>query len=313
MKKIRAHKLLQFFILVLIMHIALGMRSAAPQVPSKILIVISQKIKPYIDALNGIELFLKSTGVSYEVFYLDGPENPDLLSQEPSPARLYTLSVAIGPEAAVFLWERTSENPFPVLYTMILHPEKLSDAPKKLCGIPLSIPARIQITDIAHILPSLKRIGLLYDPAYNHHFYEESSKYALSLGVEIVPLKVSSKKEIPGALQKKWPHIDGLWLIPDRTVISESVVQYLIKEMLLKKIPVIGYNRFFYESGAAFNFIFDYEKLGRQTAAFAVDLLSGGPCGQKEPEYQVWLNQKALTKIGIPYWVDNSETLRVFP
>lgn len=39
--------------------------------------------------------------------------------------------------------------------------------------------------------------------------------------------------------------MDALWLIPDRTVISESIVKYVIKEAFLRKVPVIGYNRFF--------------------------------------------------------------------
>ena len=39
-------------------------------------------------------------------------------------------------------------------------------------------------------------------------------------------------------------------MIPDQTVISEKIVQYVIKQALYHKKGVIGYNSFFIRSGA---------------------------------------------------------------
>ena len=84
--------------------------------------------------------------------------------------------------------------------------------------------------------------------------------------------------------------MDALWLIPDRTVISESIVKYVIKEAFLRKIPVIGYNRFFYETGAALAFVFDYKELGQQCAKKALSILSGKNCLSTPPLFHVWVN-----------------------
>jgi putative ABC transport system substrate-binding protein len=148
-------------------------------------------------------------------------------------------------------------------------------------------------------LKSVKRLGLLYDPRYNSEFFTKVVAEAPSLEVKIVPLKVSSKKDIPGVLKQQWDNIDALWLIPDQTVISESIVQYIIKEALFKKTPVIGYNRFFYESGAAFAFVFDYEELGKQTGRLAAGILTGKACEKEPPVFHGWLNLRVIDKLGI--------------
>jgi putative ABC transport system substrate-binding protein len=152
---------------------------------------------------------------------------------------------------------------------------------------------------IARGLPAVKRLGLLYDPRYNADFFEKALTEAASSNLKIVPLKVSSKKDIPDVLKQNWGNMDALWLIPDQTVISESIVQYIIKEALFSKIPVIGYNRFFYESGAALAFVFDYEELGRQTGRLAVSALAGKPCEKEAPVFRVWQNLRVLNKLGI--------------
>jgi putative ABC transport system substrate-binding protein len=168
-----------------------------------------------------------------------------------------------------------------------------------VCGVPLDIPAQKQLEMIVRGLPSAKRIGLLYDPRYNADFFGKALAEAAALNLKVVPLKVSSKKEIPAVLNQNWGNIDALWFIPDQTVISESIVQYIIKEALFKRTPVIGYNRFFYESGAALAFVFDYAEIGRQTGHLAASVLAGKACEQEIPLFHVWQNLRVINKLGM--------------
>jgi putative ABC transport system substrate-binding protein len=131
--------------------------------------------------------------------------------------------------------------------------------------------------------------------------------------LKIVPLKVLSKKDIPDILKQHWEDIDALWLIPDQTVISESIVQYIIREALSENVPVIGYNRFFYESGAAMAFVFDYEEVGRQTGRLAVSMLSGRACEKETPVFRVWLNLRVIDKLGINVPEEKSPSIEVGP
>ncbi|MCP4352023.1 MAG: hypothetical protein GY795_41700 [Desulfobacterales bacterium] len=272
---------------------------------SKAAVLISQNIKPYMEAVEGLSRSVsKNTGTELEVFSLSShPCEKEQKEQKILKKELvegnFSLFIAVGPEASRFIWTEFYDQNTPMLFTIVLNPEKVVGQAEQSCGISLNIPVKMQIREIARTLPDSKRIGLMYDAEYNDLFFKEASEYALELGLKIVPLQVSSKKEIPLALKKNWNNIDSLWLIPDRTVISESIIHYIIKQALLKKMPVIGYNLFFYESGAALAFVFDYEELGYQTGRLALRVLSGDTCQNNAPKFKTLLNQRVMKRLGI--------------
>ena len=76
-------------------------------------------------------------------------------------------------------------------------------------------------------------------------------------------------------------------------------MQYIIKEGLYNRMPIIGYNRFFYESGAAMAFVFNYVELGRQCAEEALRVLSGQGCRSGAPVFQVWVNGRVIRRLDL--------------
>ncbi len=283
--------------------------AAEPAMP-KVAVLVSQNIKPYMEAVEGLSKSVnKDTGAELKVFSLSSRFHPWAKEQENKKEQEilkkeliqgnFSLFIAVGPEASRFIWTELYGQNTPMLFTIVLNPGKVVGQAEQLCGIPLNIPVKQQTLEIARTLPDVKYVGLMYDAKHNELFFREASEYALELGLKIVPLQVSSKKEIPLALKKNWNNIDSLWLIPDRTVISESIIQHIIKQALLKKMPVIGYNRFFYESGAALAFVFDYEELGYQTGKLAVRVLSGDACLKDDPKFKTLLNHRVLKRLGI--------------
>jgi len=216
-----------------------------------------------------------------------------------SGSKEFSLFVAVGPEAALSVWKGVGREGASKIYFMVLNPEKVFGSKKEDCGIALNIPVQTQVEMINRGLPSIKRLGLLYDPEFNSDFFRKAADAASSLGLTIIPLRVSSKKDIPSVLKREMKDLDALWLIPDRTVISEVIVKYLIKEAFLRKIPVVGYNRFFYEAGAALTFVFNYEELGQQCAQKALKILSGEDCHDTPPLFHVWINEGVAEKLGL--------------
>lgn len=295
-------KSLWFIIITLIILQPLAAFAQEASAPS-VSIVVSLNIRPYVEAVEGISRVFDEAGVEYEVYFLEKFEGG---SEKKLKEKIKTadLLIGAGPEATYFLNSEFQDQKDKILYSMVLNPEKIVETPGRLCGISLTIPILLQIQKIIQIFPDVKRIGLAFDEKNNSIFFNRAFELAAKSGVEIIPLKISSRKEIPIVLEKFWGKIDGLWLIPDRTVISESIVSYIIKETLLQKIPLIGYNRFFYESGAAMSFVFDYKSLGHQTGKLAVDILSGDLCKDNVPEFQVWLNHKVLKRLEMNY-IDN--------
>ena len=269
-----------------------------PALAGNVAIVLSKDIKPYLEAVEGLESGL-GDDVKTRLFRLDELEAKGLAGPFPGEeAEDVALIAAVGPEAAQYVWDRMGKGAVPKIYCMVLNPEKVVGVEEKACGIPLNIPVHAQVAMISQGLPSVKRVGLLYDPKHNAGFLQQAAAAAASLNLTIVPLSVSSKRDIPSVLEDRWDLLDALWLIPDRTVISESIVAYLIKEAFLQNIPVIGYNRFFYETGAALAFVFDYRELGRQCAQEVLRMLSGEGCRETPPRFHAWVNGKMIEKLG---------------
>ncbi len=265
---------------------------------TSIAVVISRKIRPYIQVSDGIVNKIANGGRAPEVIFLSSDhDNGGSALIEGLNDRAYEVVVAVGPEAAVLIWGL--EDRSMKMYTAVLDPDTLKGIPSDACGIPLRLPVNVQLEQIDKTFDQVARIGLIYDPRHNQWFFEQARASSLKHAFEIVPLKVASKNQIPGILKKKDGQIDVIWMIPDQTVISEKIIQYVIKQGIYHDIGVIGYNSFFSRSGALFSFEFDYEELGDQTAEMIISFLKTGACRKEPAVFKTVVNQKIADKIGI--------------
>ncbi len=274
----------------------------------KAAVLVSRHIKPYMDALHGLrESLSKNTSLDTSIYIMDQDmlDNPTVFAKELE-LQQFDILVSIGPEALRFVDHLTGKQNAPCVYTMVLDPKKIVSSPNLLgCGISLSIPVSYQIRDIRQVLPNVERLGLLFNPEENAVFFQQANLQGFLSGLDIVPLKVSSSREIQTVLQNNWNKIDGLWLIPDQTVISQTLVEFIIKEAVVHKKPVVGYNRFFYDSGAAMAFVFDFEQIGFKTADLVLAELHDLACGPVVPSYEVLVNVKVMRRLGMPVAGEN--------
>ena len=67
----------------------------------------------------------------------------------------------------------------------------------------------------------------------------------------------------------------------------------------MHNLPTIGYNRFFYQSGAALAFILDYRKIGMQTAHLIHQINNDTLCNNLSPMFEVWQNRRVIEKLKI--------------
>jgi len=271
--------------------------------PASINLVISRNIRPYMDAAESMRAALGSrfeADIYVDKLYRHTGSARKGLAEKLAGRGPQALFIAVGPEAAAFLWREVAGKAGVRLYSIVLNPESLSPEIPPACGISLNIPPAVQLGYICQSFGKARRIGLFYDPQNNRELFERAAAAAgRRQDVALVPLRVSSKKDIPRLLSAQVPTLDAVWLVPDRTVISESIAQYIIKQSILQGVPVVGYNQFFYESGAAAAFVFDYAVLGRQTAKMAVEVMREGRCRPRVPEFEVWINEGVYEKLGI--------------
>lgn len=272
---------------------------------NNIAVVISKKIKPYLNVLEGIteritqDLTKIKDSNKIEIFFLSNSDKNNKKIHFQLLNGQYDLYVAVGPEAADLVWAVNGNLKHSKIYTAVLDPDAIITISPATCGISLRIPVKTQIRKIAHSFPEIKHIGLIFDPDHNQWFYEKASGAAKNHGIKIIPLHVDSKIQIPKVIKNNWKKIDCIWMIPDRTVISEKIIQYIIKQGIYNNKGVIGYNSFFIRSGAFFAFEFDYKKLGIQTGKKIESYLENGICSQEPPLFNKIINYKIIRKIGI--------------
>ncbi len=264
----------------------------------KTAILVSKKIRPYIQVVEGITGGLSKEFTQADIFFLspqDNQPNNQIITQLRNDQ--YDLVVAIGPEATVLVWK--SEISSKKFYAAVLDPTALLEFASGACGISLRIPVNVQVENFVQTFPNIKNIGLIFDPRNNLLFFEQAQAIAAGHGLRIIPLQVSSKSQIAPILKEYRGTIEAIWMIPDQTVISEKIIHYVIKQGLYNSIGVIGYNSFFARSGAFFSFEFDYKSLGMQAGEKMVTYLKTGDCREDAPVFKTIINHKVVDKIGI--------------
>jgi putative tryptophan/tyrosine transport system substrate-binding protein len=287
----------------LVIIAVLCMMTAAPVVPASemnIALVVSRKIRPYVQVTDGILDQVHRQVAGADVFFLSpGDDTVTAQVADRLTGGSYDLAAAVGPEAAALVWETGFSGK--KMYAALLDPDAVPRMPADACGISLRIPVTIQIRTLADTFPSLQRVGLLFDPEHNQWFFDAvAAAGALnSVPFEIVPLKVTARNQIAQALNDNLGRIDAVWMIPDQTVISEKVIQYVIKQALYANAGVIGYNAYFTRAGAFFSFEFDYRTLGRQAGDAIIEYLAGENCAHIPPVFETRMNEKMVEKLGL--------------
>ncbi len=271
---------------------------SAPAMGFKTAVIVSKKIRPYLQVVEGVSDGAANEPIQMDVFFLS---DQDKFLDDPLIIQLqtgrYDLVTALGPEAAILVWgSRISSKK---MHAAVLDPDALPGFDPGACGISLRIPVGVQLENITQRFYTLKRIGLLFDPLHNQWFFEQAHAAALDHGLELIPLKVSSRNQIAGVFNEFKNKIDAIWMIPDETVISEKIIHYVIKQGLYNNLGVIGYNSFFTRSGAFFSFEFDYRSLGVQIGKKMATYLQTDQCSKDAPVFKTMINQKMADRIGI--------------
>jgi putative ABC transport system substrate-binding protein len=256
---------------------------------TNIAVLFSREIAPYVDTVNGLESALGNRQV--QRFFLDNQDIPYTLAGSASTLEpdQFAAMVAIGPGALRYL--ATRHGATPLLFGMVLNPQHiLPDISSVACGVTLNIPVKAQFESISQVFPWLTRLGVLFDPGNNQAWFDQARPVAEDMGLELVPLQVKAEDgrlEVIGNLSRS----DALLFIPDKSISSKVVIQHVIKQAVLQRIPVIGYNQFFLDSGAAAGFIIDYAGIGRQVADLLTKKLTEGRCdGLTPPGFTLRVN-----------------------
>ncbi len=192
----------------------------------------------------------------------------------------------------------------PIVYSMVLDPAKYGLSTPNMTGVLLEVPLERQLAAIKALLPHVKHIGTLYDPAKTASAIDEAQRLMRhSNNADLYATPVSSEKEVPAALGKLLGSIGALWLIPDSTVLTDESLRFILNSALEAHVPVIGFSREFARTGALLCLSVNYQEIGRQAGQLARRILDGRATLPLKPVHpdriEMTLNLKTAKFLGI--------------
>jgi putative ABC transport system substrate-binding protein len=235
-----------------------------------IVILKSHDLEPFNQAMAG---FVAACPMHITEYDLRGTKKEESSIMQRLTAVKPRLIVAIGPLAAQVARENLRD--VPMIFVMVSNPPKHGLQGSNLAGVSLDIPVQTQLARYKALVPTLKTLGVIYDPIKTGTMVTEARGIAATLGFQLLGAPVSTPKEVPAALRSLLGKIDALWMVPDDTVVTPESFKFLLLTAFENNLPFVTVSDIFVEAGALASLSPDYTDVGRQGCQLATDVESG--------------------------------------
>ena len=266
----------------------------------EIAILKSSDLKAYNDALDGFKATAPGDATYIEYDLRGDLERGKHLARKIR-ATNSSVVVAVGLKAA--LAAKLEIVDIPILYMMILDPIKYQLTAANMTGVLLDIPADRQFKVIRTFLPTLHRIGVMYDQDKTAAKLKEVESRAATHNFQLRGFPVENDKEVPQQLRSLLSESEALWLIPDSTVLTDESIRFILESALAKHVPVVGFSSEFTRLGALLSMSIDYGEIGRETGLLAKRIVNGEQQLPLKPisvqRIRITVNQKTARYLGI--------------
>lgn len=265
----------------------------------EIAILKSSDLKAYNDAVEGFKTAAPVAATYTEYDLRSDLERGKRLARKIRTSD-FSLVVAVGLKAA--LAAKLEIVNTPVVYMMILDPLKHHLTADNMTGVLLDIPTDRQLKIIRTFLPTLRRIGMMYDPDKTAPKLKEAQSRSPAYEFQLRGFPVGSEKEVPQQLRALLSESEALWLIPDSTVLTDESIRFILESALAKHIPVIGFSSEMARLGALLSVSISFSEVGRETGLLAKRILDGEKLPFKPVSVQrvrITVNLKTARYLGI--------------
>jgi putative ABC transport system substrate-binding protein len=267
-----------------------------------IAILQSSDIAAYREAIVGLKA-MGPIGAIYTEYDVQGDLELGKKLARKLRASNASLVVAVGLKAA--LAAKLEIVDIPIVYMMILDPLKHQLTAANMTGTLLEVPIDRQLKILRTFLPTLHRLGTLYDPAKTSSRVKDAAGQATALDFQLKGLPVESEKDVPQQLRTLLRDVEALWLLPDSTVLTNESVRFILESSLARQIPVIGFSPEFTRLGALLSLSVNYGDVGRETGLLAKRILDGERLLPLNPmpveRLKITVNLKTARFLGITF------------
>jgi putative tryptophan/tyrosine transport system substrate-binding protein len=239
----------------------------SPGAAGDILVVQSLQVKPYNEALRGFSSVCAGKTVKLNSSELKEADvvgkvrkvNPDLI-------------LAIGMDA---LAKVKGIRGVPIVYLMVLNPQSTLQDNGNITGVSMNIQPEKQLATLRQILPSARKLGLLFDPDKLGAFVKKAQSVAATMGIELLAKRVQSSRDAAAALDAMKGKIDVFWMLPDTTIVNSGTIDLLLLSAIENRIPVLTFAEKYAEKGALLSLEVDAAEAGRQAGEMANKIMAG--------------------------------------
>ncbi|HUW00283.1 MAG TPA: ABC transporter substrate binding protein [Gallionella sp.] len=136
------------------------------------------------------------------------------------------------------------------------------------------------------LMPSLTRVFVVYDPAYNSWLMTLAESSAHSQGLELVTYKAQNLRKAVGFYRQIFSHADSrsdaLWLPQDPTTVEDSsILPLVLQDSWNNNLAVFSSNFGYVQRGVLFSLYPDNTGLGKRLAGLAQGILITGDYGKQ--------------------------------
>jgi len=170
-----------------------------------------------------------------------------------------------------------------------------------LPSIPSEAPAGEQAAWLARLVPGVRTVALLFDPAHNTRRAEALAAAFNAAGFQPLLRPVASPSALPAALESIAGRAQALVALPDATIYNRESSRGLLLFSFRRRIPLIGPNDDWVRMGALYAVDWDYREVGAACARLAAR--EGGSHDAPAPALhpQVSVNTRSAAHFGIAW------------
>jgi len=208
-----------------------------------------------------------------------------------------TAIVALGTQAARFVARLPVAAP-----TVDCMVQGDLDTPSAAPVVPLAVPVDVQIKWMKRLLPAIRKVAILFDPAQNARTVAETSRQLTAAGYTVMAEQVTSPSALPPALAKL-ADANALLALPDTTVYSPELAKGLLLFTYRTDTPMIALSDGWVRAGALYSLEWDYAELGNYCAELAAHLMpaAGSTAPPLMPPPHVSVNRRAAAQLRLKW------------
>ncbi|MDH4099489.1 MAG: hypothetical protein OEV28_02795 [Nitrospirota bacterium] len=259
-------------------------------------VIVDSSLKPYAEALAGFKEEFRGEVDVFETTKYNASSLARMLDK-----REYAAIAAIGAEP---LKNVAGLKGIPIVTGMVVNPLAFPDIDRSgISGVTLTIPPLASLRTLKQIAPSVRRVGVVYNPAQSSQLLREAMKDAASLEIELIMRSVETPNQAVDAFKSLESHVDAFLLVPDMVAINAVSLDYLLLSSFRHRLPVVGFSSKYVKMGALLSLSFDERDIGRQMAEIARRIVQGEPAKSvlfvHPRKFSIDVNSRTAESLGI--------------